>query len=194
MKEITVRCHCPEHSAVRILLDGEERTVVKKEPGQTIHIQIEQLKRENRPDGWELVKKYLGCVFSGRTIRYGSDVPSPFQAVFEADYTVSEDDAVLSFTLLNENGRYAIVPDGSTPAFSFERSYENNLDNGIWAILLAIVMIPLTIVFAAGMAALFIGENVPVPARILFGTLYAMVYVFVLISFFLKVRKIRRHG
>ena len=192
MGTITVKCHCPEGNSVHVFLDGVERDFVMVQEGQTVHVKIEQTLRQGRPQGWELVKAYLRCVFSGREIRYDSDIPSPFQAVYEGDFCAGSLDAELSFTLVSQKGHYAIFKDETTMAGSRERAYENNADSGVWKLLLAVVMIPLAVVYASGMAALFIGENVPTTAKIIFGTLYSLVFAGVLISFFLKVRKVRK--
>ena len=192
MGVITVTCHCPESASVRIFIDGEERDTVLAEPGQKVHVKIEQVLKQGRPEGGELVKAYLGCVFTGHEIRYDSEIPSPFQAVYEGDFQARQENVCLSFTLISQNGHYAILKDEGTIAGNTELSYENNTDSGIWKILFAMVIIPLTVVYAAGMAALFIGGNVPASAAIIFGTLYSLVYLFVMISFILKVRKVRK--
>ena len=172
MSEITVKVHCPIGAAVRVILDGEERSEISVPDGQGVKVLAEQVPNGNRPSKSELFKTYLSSIF-GKRIRYGSDIPSPFRAEFAGTIAPGTEGTV-GLSLVCLDGHYRIVPDRDVFIKGSVRSCEINDDSGLWKGALSVILVPLLIILSLGLAALFSVEVPPV-AQAGFATLYAVV-------------------
>ena len=191
MGEIQVKVHCPIGTSVRTYLDGAERNTVQAADGQAVKVSVVQDSVSGRPGKAELLKLYYSSVF-GQKIRYGIDMPSPFRAVFEGTVTAGAEGQV-EFSLVCLDGHYRIVPDRECFTPGSVRSYEENLDSGLWKLVLGSILMPLLIVLSLGFAALW-DASVPAAARAVFGTLYAIIILGGVFLFFSKTRRKRYYS
>lgn len=175
MAQISVHVRTPMGTAVKTYINGQEASSAEVQMNEPVRIRVEQTKTGTDESIGHKLTSYMKALTPGRKIRYGLDVPSPFRAQYEGELIPKADSERIAFTLVTEDGHFALIPD-EPDRFRKEtvRNREINDDRAVWGILLGSILAVLLIVYALAMVALFGGEEIPALAKALFGALYTV--------------------
>lgn len=193
MSHMTVICHCPSGKAVRIWMNGKERSALSTEKGEHVSIRIEQQPDTVPAPFSKRLRQYMGAVFLRRKLRYGLDVPSPFRAVWEGNVIAGEETEDITFTLACMDGRYAVIPDSERYEKASVRSYEINDDNKVWAVLLGSILVPLVLIYALALTVLLRDDTAPAGGKILVSCIYTVIMLAAFGILFGKTQRVRQH-